>query len=60
MGLFSKKDNDAVREYKAARKALEDNSRAERKAGIRDETPRYLELNAAVAEAEKHVPWHRR
>jgi hypothetical protein len=59
--MFGRKSNDdAITDYKAARKALDDNSRAERKAGIRDETDTYLELNARVLEAEKNVPWYRR
>jgi hypothetical protein len=59
--MFGRKnDDDAVAEYKAARKAMEDNARAEKKAGIREETDTYLELNARVLEAEKNIPWHRR
>jgi hypothetical protein len=57
---MGRKDDKAIAEYKAARKALEDNSRAERRAGIREETDTYLELNARVLEAEKNVPWYRR
>lgn len=61
MGWFSSKnDDDAVREYRDARKALEDNGRAEKKAGIREETDTYRELNARVLDAEKRIPWHRR
>lgn len=60
MGLFSSKDDDAVRAYKDARKALEKNSRDEKKAGIRDETDTYLELNARVNETAQNVPWYRR
>lgn len=57
---MSRKDKAAIDNYKAARKALEDNSNAEKKAGIREETDTYLELNAAVLAAEKNVPWYRR
>jgi hypothetical protein len=61
MGLFSRKtDDDNVREYRDARKALDDNQRAEKKAGTREETDRYRELNARVLDAEKRIPWHRR
>jgi hypothetical protein len=58
--MFGRKDNDALREYKDARKALDDNARAERKAGVREETDTYVELNARVLETEKNVPWYRR
>ena len=61
MGLFSRKtDDDNVREYRDARKALDDNQRAEKKAGTREETDRYRELNARVLDAETRIPWHRR
>jgi hypothetical protein len=61
MGLFSRKtDDDNIRKYRNARRALEDNTRAEKKAGIREETDTYRELNARVLDAEKRIPWHRR
>lgn len=69
MGRFSSKPADdkaaqdkAVAEYKKAKKALDANSERERKAGIRDETPEYLRLNAAVNEAleNQSLPWWRR
>jgi len=44
---------------RAARKALEDNSRREQAAGIDWETPEYLALNHAVIEAEQGVRWWR-
>ncbi|WP_158745272.1 hypothetical protein [Streptomyces sp. NRRL S-1448] len=60
--MFGRKSSstDAVTAHKAALKALHDNQRAEQAAGIREETDTYRELNAAVHEAEKHVPWYRR
>ncbi|SOE13674.1 hypothetical protein SAMN06272775_4650 [Streptomyces sp. 2323.1] len=60
--MFGRKNsnNDAVTAHKAAKQALHDNQRAERAAGIREETDTYRELNAAVIETEKHVPWYRR
>ncbi|KIZ18650.1 hypothetical protein [Streptomyces natalensis] len=59
--MFGRKSNaDAVTAHKAAKKALHDNQRAEQAAGIREETDTYRELNAAVNETEKHVPWYRR
>jgi hypothetical protein len=47
---------DLVR-YRAARKAAETGTR---KLGIRDESPTSRELNAAVTEAEREIPWWRR
>lgn len=59
--MFGRKTNtDAVTAHKTALKALHDNQRAEQAAGIREETDTYHELNAAVHEAEQHVPWYRR
>lgn len=58
--MFGRKDSDAVTDHKAARKALADNSAAEKRAGIRDETDTYLALNARVNETEKNVSWLRR
>lgn len=57
---MARKDKSAIADYKAARKALEENSRTEKAAGIREETDTYLELNARVLETEKNVPWYRR
>jgi hypothetical protein len=57
---MARKDKSAIADYKAARKALEENSRTEREAGIREETDTYLELNARVLETEQNVPWYRR
>lgn len=51
---------EAVAAHKAARERLERVSEADRKAGRDWETDDYLEANAAVIEAEKHVPWWRR
>jgi hypothetical protein len=53
-------DKKAVAEYKAAKKALHENSAAEKAAGITEETDTYLELNGRVLETEKHVSWWRR
>lgn len=60
--MFGRKssNNQAVAEHKAALKALHANQAAEKKAGITEETDTYRELNAAVLDAEKHVPWYRR
>ncbi|KIZ13698.1 hypothetical protein [Streptomyces natalensis] len=59
--MFGRKtDTQAIAEYQAAKRALEDNQRQEKKAGIREESDTYLELNARVAETEKNVPWYRR
>lgn len=58
MGLFSKKPT--VDAHKAALKDLHDNQRAEKKAGIREETDTYLALNQRVHDTEQRVPWWRR
>lgn len=49
----------AVREYKEAHRKLNENSDRERKAGIREETDTYLELNAKANEAARdpNLPW---
>lgn len=73
MGLFSSKGQSpaereaAVKKYKAAKKALDDNYERELKAArekgqkyIGEETAEYLRLNRAVVDAEKDVPWIRR
>lgn len=36
---------EQVREFDKAQRELNDNSERERRAGVREETPRYLELN---------------
>lgn len=53
-------DTEAIDRYRAARQALRDNQRAEQAAGIDYETDEYLQLNAAVVEAEKNIPGWRR
>lgn len=61
MGIFSKSPEQkaAVADMKAADKALNENSRREREAGIDYETPEYQRLNAAANEAAAQVPfWH--
>lgn len=60
MGLFSKPDPQAMTVYRKARKALDANSAAEKRRGIRDETPKFRRLNSAVLRAERDVPWWRR
>lgn len=68
MGKRSKGETrEAVKAYKAARKALNDNyerelgeARAKGRKYIGEETDEYLRLNRAVVEAEKNVPWWRR
>lgn len=58
---MSKGNGSAQRaRLKAARQALEANSRRERRAGIRHETARHQRLNSEVIKAEKAVPWWRR
>ena len=49
-----------VQASKAADKALNDNSAREKAAGIRDETPEYLELNAKANDAAAKLPTWRR
>lgn len=49
-----------VARLKAARAALEANSRREKRAGIRAETAKFRKLNRDVIEAEKAVSWWRR
>ncbi|MEU2924185.1 hypothetical protein ABZ636_03860 [Streptomyces sp. NPDC007251] len=61
MGLFKKtaEEKADIAAMKAADKALNDNSRREFKAGIRDETPEYQRLNGAANEAAAKVSrWH--
>lgn len=73
MGLFSNKGQSpaereaAVKKYKAAKKALDDNyerelkqARAKGQKYIGEETPEYQRLNKAVNDALKDVPWIRR
>ena len=52
-------EKSAIADMKAADKALNENSDREFKAGIRHETPAYLELNAKANEAAAKVGfWH--
>jgi hypothetical protein len=60
MGLFSRNTSPATATYKAAKQKLHDNQRAEKKAGVTEETDTYVALNNAVLDAEKNVPWYRR
>lgn len=68
MGWFSGKGDDRLPEerkvdvlqYKAYRAALNQNGERERRSGVRDETVTFWQLNSAVAETEKRVPWWRR
>jgi hypothetical protein len=49
-----------VRAFDEARRALEDNGERERKAGIREETETFLDLNERVIETERPLsPWQR-
>jgi hypothetical protein len=50
----------AIERYAAARRALDVNAIEEYAAGIRHETPEFLRLNRAVAEAEHGGSWWRR
>ena len=43
-----------INRYKASKKALDQHARRHRE---RDETATYRQLNAAVIEAEKEIPW---
>jgi len=43
--------------HRASKSALNANSEREHKRGVRDETVTYYQLNEAVIESEKHVPW---
>jgi hypothetical protein len=55
------KDKDkAMKEYKAARAALDANCRRERAAGVRDQTRENRAAQRRVIEAEKHVSFWRR
>lgn len=61
MSLFKKTaaEKSDIAAMKAADKKLNDNSRREFKAGIRDETPEYQRLNRAANEAAAKVSrWH--
>lgn len=61
MGLFKKtpEEKAAIQRMKEADAALNANSERERKAGIREETPEYLELNRKANEAAAKVSfWH--
>lgn len=60
MGLFSSRNETALREYKAARRALGRQAADDKRRGIMHETPAYLKANARVLRAEKNVPWWRR
>jgi len=60
MGLFSRNTSPETATYKAAKHALHANQRAEKKAGVTEETDTYVALNNAVLDAEKNVPWCRR
>jgi hypothetical protein len=49
----------AIAELRKVDAALHENQRKEKKAGIRDETPEYVRLNAAANEAAAKVSrWH--
>jgi hypothetical protein len=51
---------EQVRAFDEARRALQDNAERERKAGIRDETETFLDLNDRVIETERPLsPWQR-
>lgn len=56
--LAAKKE--ANKRLKQAREALAAKQERDIAAGIHEETPEYLRLNHAVAEAEKDVSWWRR
>lgn len=61
MGLFSKTPQEKadIAALRDADAALHANQRKEEKAGIREETPEYLRLNAAANEAAAKVSrWH--
>ena len=47
-------------QHRAYRKALGQNGEWERKHGHREESPTYWQLNSAVIESERDVPWWRR
>ncbi|MFF7130371.1 hypothetical protein [Streptomyces sp. NPDC008240] len=57
MALFKKtpEEKAAIADLRAADAALHANQRKEEKAGIREETPEYLRLNAAANEAAAKV-----
>jgi hypothetical protein len=54
MGLF-RSNNPDVQALRAADNNLHNHSRAEKKAGVRDETPEFVELNAAANQAAAKV-----
>ena len=55
--MFGRKSSSSadVKALRAADKALNDNTDRERRAGIHDETPEYLRLNAAANQAAAKV-----
>jgi hypothetical protein len=59
MGFFKRTEDEkaAAAEWKTAKAALDDNSARERKAGVRDETPEYMVLNACADAAARNAPW---
>ncbi len=60
--MANEKSKAAVRRYKDAHAALDANSRKEEAAGINEETPEYLKLNQAAAEAAADPDrplWHK-
>lgn len=57
MGLFSSDKREANQRLRQAHRALDDNGKRERRAGIKDETDEYLRLNQAVIDAEKDASW---
>ncbi|MGH3584687.1 MAG: hypothetical protein ACRDQ0_00020 [Pseudonocardia sp.] len=59
MGLIKKtaEEKAAIRDLRAADKALNDNTNRETAAGIYDETPEYQRLNTAANEAAARVSW---
>lgn len=61
MGLFKKTDQEKadIAALRAADAALHANQRREEAAGIREETPEYLRLNAVANQAAAKVSrWH--
>jgi hypothetical protein len=58
--MFGRKSSPEIATHKAAKKALLNNQRSEKAAGVTEETDTYVALNTAVVQAEKNVPWYRR
>ncbi|GCD45713.1 hypothetical protein [Streptomyces paromomycinus] len=61
--MFARKSSDnteAVSRHKAAKAALRENQRAEKAAGVHEETDTFRELNAEAADAARGVSWWRR